>query len=118
MPVSARPRCSVWPCKNQAGRRGGKCDAHAREDDRRRGSARERGYDADWDRCRDAFLEAHPLCDDCGELATEVDHEISVRDAPELRLDWTNLRPKCKKHHSRKTVARDGGFGRPKVRQR
>jgi 5-methylcytosine-specific restriction enzyme A len=53
--------------------------AHARQIDRERGSARERGYDAWWDRARRVHLAEHRLCRYC-ELdgivtaATVVDH--------------------------------------------
>lgn len=83
--------------------------------DARRGSAASRGYDADWRRCRAAFLLKHPLCLFCEtagrvEEATVVDHIISIEDRPDLRLDWSNLRPLCKPCHDRRT-ARDQAFG-------
>lgn len=83
--------------------------------DARRGSASSRGYDGDWRRLRAAFLFANPLCVFCTEagrltLAEVVDHIISFRDRPELRLEWTNLRSLCKECHDRRT-ARDQAFG-------
>lgn len=86
-----------------------------RAQDKRRGSAASRGYDADWRRCRAAFLFAHPLCLFCEEAgrieaATVADHIISIEDRPDLRLDWSNLRPLCKECHDRRT-ARDQAFG-------
>ncbi|MCO5078975.1 MULTISPECIES: HNH endonuclease signature motif containing protein [Hyphomicrobiales] len=47
----------------------------------------------------------------CTARATEVDHVISVRQRPDLRLSWSNLRPFCKPHHSART-AREQAFGR------
>jgi 5-methylcytosine-specific restriction endonuclease McrA len=81
--------------------------------DKRRPSARERGYDKDWYRFRDAFLTAFPRCchPGCAERATEVDHIISVRDRPDLRLSQSNCRPFCKPHHSKRTAS-DQGFAR------
>jgi 5-methylcytosine-specific restriction protein A len=91
--------------------------------DARRGSSAERGYDAAWRRCRAAFLKAHPLCqcDDCaaGALrvtpATVVDHLVAVAEAPERRLDWSNLRAMAKRCHDRRT-AREQGFARGRRR--
>ena len=91
--------------------------------DARRGSSADRGYDAAWRRCRAAFLAAHPLCqcDDCkgGTIrttpATVVDHIVAVADAPELRLDWSNLRAMAKRCHDRRT-ALDQGFARGRRR--
>jgi 5-methylcytosine-specific restriction endonuclease McrA len=79
--------------------------------DRQRPSAGERGYDADWRRCRKLFLEAHPTCSWCPAPATEVDHKISPLVRPDLRLTWSNLRGGCKSCHSRRT-ALDQGFAR------
>lgn len=86
-----------------------------RAQDRRRGSASSRGYDADWRRLRGAFLLKHPLCLFCEEAgrvveANVVDHVEGFTDRPELRLDWSNLRPLCKECHDRRT-ARDQAFG-------
>jgi len=72
--------------------------------DATRPSAKERGYDAAWRECRARFLKAHPVCE-CGAVANEVDHILSVRTHPELRLTWSNLRPLCKPCHSRRTAS-------------
>lgn len=83
--------------------------------DSRRGSAASRGYDADWRRLRLQYLAAHPLCLFCAdadrvEAATVVDHIVPIADRPDLRLDWSNLRPLCKPCHDRHT-AREQAFG-------
>lgn len=85
------------------------------EYDRQRGTPAERGYDDRWRALRLKFLQVHPVCCEpgCGREATEVDHIISVRENPALRLVWKNLRPFCKPHHSART-ARDQSFGRAK----
>ena len=78
-----------------------------------RPSSRERGYDSEWERIRKAYLDAHPICEDwagCILPATDVDH-LDGR-GPKGNNDWANLRALCHPHHSRKTVAQDGGFGR------
>ncbi|BAI72671.1 HNH-family nuclease [Azospirillum sp. B510] len=81
--------------------------------DQARGSASSRGYDSDWRKLRARFLKAHPLCcvTGCGERATDVDHIQGVRERPDLRLEWSNLRSMCHPHHSKRT-ARDQAFGR------
>lgn len=83
--------------------------------DQRRGSATSRGYGADWRRLRLQFLDANPLCRFCAdtgrtEAATVVDHITTIADRPDLRLDWSNLRPLCKPCHDRHT-AREQAFG-------
>lgn len=77
--------------------------------DERRPSSGDRGYDADWRAVRKQFLARHPTCQ-CGRPATEADHVLAVRDRPDLRLSWSNLRALCRPCHSRRT-ATDQGFG-------
>ena len=83
--------------------------------DQRRPPPDARGYDADWRRCRRLFLEKHPTCAMCGVKATEVDHIVSVRERPDLRLKWSNLRALDRGCHSRRT-ALDQGFARSSPR--
>lgn len=84
--------------------------------DKARPSPAKRGYDKIWMMLRKAFLLAYPDCSTpgCGKPATDVDHIKSVREAPQLRLVWSNLRPFCHACHSRHT-ARTQGFARPGV---
>lgn len=102
---------------------GGRCPKHqakaeAREAARQaaidaaRPSSGERGYDADWRAVRRQYLAVHPMCvgygqraGNCGKGATEVDHVVSVAQAPELRLRWSNLRAYCKPCHSARTAS-------------
>ncbi|MDH4993308.1 HNH endonuclease [Aquamicrobium lusatiense] len=81
--------------------------------DRARPSASRRGYDRAWQKLRKSFLLAFPTCstDGCGKPATDVDHIQSIREAPHLRLKWSNLRAFCHSCHSRHT-ARTQGFAR------
>ena len=88
--------------------------ARKSEVDRWRGTPKERGYDAAWRKVRAAVLAAEPLCRFCdaeGRItpATIVDHIVPIAEAPDRRLDTTNLRPLCKPCHDRRT-ARDQGF--------
>ncbi|OYY35565.1 MAG: endonuclease [Rhodospirillales bacterium 24-66-33] len=89
------------------------------EIDKRRPSPAERGYDAAWRRCRKKFIEAHPVCcvPGCGKPTSDVDHIKSVRERPDLRLSWSNLRPYCHAHHSQRT-ATEQGFARRGPRER
>ena len=95
----------------------GRCAAHRRaqyaSQDARRGSPAERGYDRTWQRLREQKLRANPFCEietNCANLsfteqvATEVDHIISIRERPDLRLEWSNLRSACKRCHSARTM--------------
>ncbi|SMF83275.1 5-methylcytosine-specific restriction enzyme A [Azospirillum oryzae] len=93
--------------------------------DKTRGSARQRGYDRDWEKLRDVVvIERGCRCEACGIIVVlrkreatvttpvaEVDHIESITDRPDLRLERSNLRVLCKPCHSGRT-ARDQGFAR------
>ena len=79
--------------------------------DRKRPSAADRGYDNAWRAVRKQFLKANPTCCMCGQPATEVDHIVSIRERPDLRLRWSNLRALDRSCHSRRT-ALEQGFAR------
>ena len=86
----------------------------AKDYDRARGSARQRGYDRDWERLRADVLATRRVCEVPGCGSTDrlnVDHIQSIRFAPQLRLERSNLRVICHPCHSART-ARDQGFGR------
>ncbi len=89
---------------------------HRQQQDSRRGSAHERGYNARWRRYREQYLRRHPLCVECLErgvltAATVVDHIIAHRGDYALFWSPENHRALCKSDHDRKTVLEDGGFG-------
>ncbi len=74
--------------------------------DQQRGSASARGYDAAWRRLRLRVLQEEPCCRFCERQgltvpATEVDHIVPLRLAPERRLDRGNLQALCKPCHDR-----------------
>ena len=83
-----------------------------------RESAHKRGYTRAWYKASKAYLQHHPLCVKClaenhVRQSTEVDHIIPHRG--DMKLFWdseNNWQALCKPHHSAKTVAEDGGFGR------
>lgn len=110
---SARP-CGKPGCSRLARGAGSRCADHAREREQARGTAKVRGYGADWRTLRAAHLRAHPSCShpECDMLATDVDHLTPHRGDDALRLDPDNLQSLCHSHHSSKTATQDGGFGR------
>lgn len=75
------------------------------EHDRHRGSARERGYGAAWDRASAAFKCAHPLCLGCQaigriEPATVTDHVKPHRGDMAVFWDSSLWQPACDWHHN------------------
>lgn len=84
---------------------------HAKEWRRERGAEQGQRYGTDWRRLRARHLEQHPLCATCGAVARYVDHKQTIRDAPERRLDPSNLESLCRSCHSRKTALMDGRWG-------
>ena len=102
------------------------CATHKRQavstDNRSRGAANKKVYDAKGRALRFAYLSQHPLCVLCeadGRVtaATVVDHVEPVALRPDLRLAWENLRALCAPCHNAHT-ARTRGWGRraPKAR--
>lgn len=99
----------------------GRCPAHRRQQDQRRGSARARGYSARWERRARAFKGSYPLCGmrPCGKppvmsqcrdegrvtAAAHVDHVIPHRGDDALFWDEDNWQSLCAACHSRKTRA-------------
>ncbi|MCP1613985.1 5-methylcytosine-specific restriction protein A [Azospirillum lipoferum] len=95
--------------------------------DETRGTARQRGYDRDWEKLRDAVvIERGCRCEakGCGRIVVlrkreatatapvaHVDHIKSIADRPDLRLERSNLRVLCEPCHNART-ARDQGFAR------
>lgn len=113
MPTRPSSLCSNAPRCGGRAKRGGRCGRCLTDYERGRGTAAERGYDAEWQALAAEHLALHPWCSDgCGLRATDVDHIVSIRVAPHRRLDPTNLRSYAHGCHSRKTVKEDGGFGR------
>ncbi len=121
-PTAAPHPCGQPGCSAVVPRGARYCDVHLKArrkaDDDRRGSSTERGYDQTWRRVRAAHLSRHPLCVLCqaeGRLtpATVVDHIISINERPDLRLDSSNHRAMCKRHHDQRT-GRDQAWGRGK----
>lgn len=105
MPTRPRRPCAAPGCGVLVSR--GRCESH------RRASRHARGYGKEWQPIRERILTEQPFCRICREngrvtAANEVDHI----DGNSRNNDPANLRSLCKPCHSRKTVLRDGGFGR------
>lgn len=83
-----------------------------RDDDARRGTAQERGYDSVWSKLAKAHRIAEPLCRRCWAdgvvtLGQMVDHIVRIEEAPELRLVDANLQTLCRDCHKEKTYGED-----------
>ncbi len=79
--------------------------------DEHRGNARQRGYDADWERFRSFVLRGRPFCESkhgCRELAAEVHHLVRLTDGGP-RLDPRNVQALCALHH--RALGGGGGPG-------
>ena len=112
MPTAPPKACSQQPCPKPAVYRG-RCEDHARLQHKERGTRQERGYDSTWLKLRKQKLAANPFCEiktHCkgmmpDNIAVEVDHIITIRERPDLRLTWSNLQSACHACHSAKTWA-------------
>ena len=69
MPGRRKRECKKVGCHVLTDSADGYCEQHKKEKwaagDERRKSARERGYDTQWEKYRKEFLLQHPLCEDC-----------------------------------------------------
>lgn len=78
---------------------------YAKQLDKRRGSASERGYNSVWRSFRNRFLKEHPLCAYCLKqdvvtMATVVDHIIPHRGDPKLFWMEGNVQSLCPPCHN------------------
>jgi 5-methylcytosine-specific restriction protein A len=121
MPTAPSRPCREPGCGAFAipGSKHGRCRAHTtdtyRRIERRRGTAKARGYDADWRRVRNAVLHDHPFCVVCKDanvvqLAQEVDHVVPLAHGG-ARLDRANLQPLCRDCHQSKTSGENAQRG-------
>ena len=74
--------------------------AEARQEDRQRGTASERGYGYRWQQATKGWLRSHPLCVVCSREATLVDHIIPHRGDMTLFWDSTNWQSMCDHCHN------------------
>lgn len=68
--------------------------------DQRRGNAQSRGYTSKWQRESKAWLAAHPICVECGERATLVDHIRPHKKDWKLFWDRKNWQAMCARCHN------------------
>jgi len=92
-----------------------RCPTHERKRDQERGTAHQRGYDAQWRAYRKRYLAEHPLCIihlAKGEVvpSTVVDHEVPHKGDQVLFWDPNNHRAVCKPCHDARVD--EGDFGR------
>ena len=124
MPTALKRRCNQPGCAATIAS-GSYCQEHTRQREAktraRIGSSTKRGYGRQWRKASKAYLQAHPLCVECGKAgritpATVVDHIQPHRDDHELFWSRENWQPLCAACHGRKTATKDGGYGRKGVR--
>lgn len=107
MPSAAPRPCAHPACTELVPN--GRCTAHARQQDRDRGTAQERGYGARWQRARASYLSHHPMCAHCLQtgrttLAVVVDHVLPHRGDHDLFWASGNWQSLCITCHNRKTA--------------
>ncbi|MBQ9664807.1 MAG: HNH endonuclease [Oscillospiraceae bacterium] len=88
------------------------CDKHKLLHPEEVRSASARGYGRAWQKARQRYLAAHPLCVECMKegkyvKATDVDHIIPHRGDKRLFWDEGNWQALCHSHHSIKTRNED-----------
>ena len=93
---------------------GGRCPAHKRQrqrqQDAKRPTATQRGYDAEWRKLRNAVIARDPICQTCGQApSTDAAHIIPRAQGGQDTME--NLRGACHSCHSSETATRDGAFG-------
>lgn len=113
-PLAAPHPCAEPGCPSLV-RGQPRCPAHEGQNDRRRGTAHERGYDARWRKYRKRYLTEQPLCVICAEggrvvQAVVVDHVRAHKGDQALFWDPRNHRAVCARHHNERTD--EGDFGR------
>ena len=118
-PTRPRRLCSKSGCTEIVSERF--CDKHKKQDrqeqDKRRGTAHERGYTSRWAKASKGFLKRNPLCVRCLESEQVVRSEVTDHIVPhkgDMTLFWDrdNWQALCKRCHDTKTATEDGGFGR------
>ncbi len=92
--------------------------ADGRQYDNRRASPSKRGYGREWAKIRKAQILNFPFCRRClrggvHTAANEVDHIVPMAEGGDH--DAGNLQSLCKRHHTEKTNAYDGGLGRERL---
>ena len=109
MPIKAPRICSCGKVVTS----GAVCECEARRNrerkerfDKKRPTARQRGYTAEWEREAKAFLSepGNRRCARCGDPATVVMHIKSIRARPDLRMVRSNWRPGCQRCNAKEAA--------------
>lgn len=110
MPTRAGSACTRQGCPGIV--RGAVCSVcgprrkeYRQQEDAQRGTPTERGYDARWQRVREIKIARNPVCEECAAqgvttVADDVHHIVPIRVDPSRRLDISNLRSLCRRHHA------------------
>ena len=80
----------------------------------RRPNANRRGYDKEWAKVRNEFIDENPFCNKCQAAAKMVDHIIPIYVRWDLRLDKSNLQSLCWSCHNVKTMEDLKNYGPPR----
>ena len=122
MPKKAQVPCQHPGCPNLCDMGERYCEVHKAEHpsefiDRRKawtheGSGASRGYNSKWQKARESYLAAHPLCVECMKSGkytkgTVVDHIVPHKGNKELFWNRQNWQTLCKECHDRKTLSKD-----------
>lgn len=106
MPNAAKRPCTKPGCHRLVTGRAARCELHPypkrnfNQENKWRGSPRERGYDRIWEKARKMYLAEHPICEECHRaVADTVHHVVPIVDAPELRLVEENFMGVCRGCH-------------------
>lgn len=94
--VCLEPRCGDTAAYR------GRCAGHARKRERITHPNKHIYNSAKWKRTRRRQLHDHPLCRECGVVATDVDHIQPIEQGGDV-WSFTNLRSLCHSCHSRIT---------------
>ncbi|GGA81260.1 HNH endonuclease [Brucella endophytica] len=104
MPVRAPSVCGYCGKAHLTGEQCAYIAARERERkarfDKKRPTARQRGYTAEWERESKAFLATYPSCRRCGAPATLVDHIQPHKGNQALFWNRANWQPLCTPCHS------------------
>lgn len=116
MPIKLKTRCRQIGCAALTDHKTGYCEAHRGIADRRRGTARERGYNYKWEQARLIYLQEFPLCAEClrhGKVtaASVVDHIVDHKGNYDRFWDRGNWQALCKPCHDAKTMKENGVRG-------
>lgn len=111
MPYKPKKPCAYPGCPNLT--YGMYCDEHKKKtnkdyNDYQRDPKLKHKYGNNWQRTRNRYIKAHPLCEDCLKerrmvIAEEVHHILPVRMGG--TNEWKNLAALCKSCHNKRHIA-------------